>query len=66
MEIGEELQLGYTLTSNTNETTEVTWEVGDESRASITANGKFTPQFGGNHFIYARTVDGNYAVLKVL
>lgn len=65
MEIGEELQLSYTLTSNTNETTEVTWEVGDESRASITANGKFTPQFGGNHFIYARTVDGNYAVLKV-
>ena len=26
---------------------------------------KFIPQFGGNHFIYARTVDGGYAVLKV-
>ncbi|HHU21180.1 MAG TPA: hypothetical protein GXZ51_01885 [Acholeplasma sp.] len=65
MEIGEELQLGYSLTSNTNETTKVTWEVGDNEKATITADGKFIPQFGGNHFIYARTVDGGYAVLKV-
>ena len=63
MGVGESMQLGYSLPSGT--ASRITWEVSDETLATIDANGKITALKEGTVYVRGVAFNGKFAYASI-